>query len=136
LPLIANVRAHVSNRRFAVAAAVALAAPIPLLLLSPRGVSPSVVLPELLIANWLYMAAPQLLVAGLALLVPRVRTSLAVPALVLLTVLLAAFQAWVWWWVPAREGALAWVLYLPFSAGALALLAVCIGVAARLRPIS
>lgn len=64
--------------------------------------------------NWLYMAAPQLLVAALGWLSEKFR-AFATPLLVILTLLLLGFQAWIWLWVPAREGAMAWLFYWPIA---------------------
>lgn len=66
----------------------------------------------LLPMNWLYMAAPQLLVVAVAASYPPYRRAAWLP-LSLLTTLLFAVQAWVLWWVPARESGLAWILYFP-----------------------
>ena len=100
-------------RHFAAAAVLSLAVPlclaaIPWLARSSLGAL------DLLALNWVYMAAPQLLVCALGLLSVRFRAFATVP-LVLLTLLLLCFQAWVWWWVPAREGTFAWVVYFPLA---------------------
>jgi hypothetical protein len=101
-----------STRHFA--AAVLLALAVPLCLAAIPWLARSSGALDLLALNWLYMAAPQLIVAVLGSLSARFRVFAAVP-LALLTLLLVGFQAWVWWWVPAREGTLAWVVYFPLA---------------------
>lgn len=102
-----------NTRRFAATVVLALAVPLCLAAIPWLGRSSAGSL-DLLALNWLYMAAPQLLVVLLGLLSARFR-AFAAPPLVLLTLLLLSFQAWVWWWVPAREGSLAWVAYFPLA---------------------
>lgn len=70
----------------------------------------------LLMSNWLYMSAPHLLVVFYAAASRSARQFFLPWALIALSLELAAFQCWVWWWVPHRESGLAWVLYLPLSA--------------------
>src|SRR5687767_4711566 len=79
--------------------------------------------PGLLWRNWLYMAAPHLLVVLVAAAVRPARPHFLSWSLIALSVALIAFQCWVWWWVPPRESGLVWVLYIPLSAGVLALTA-------------
>ncbi|WP_155944753.1 hypothetical protein [Pseudoxanthomonas sp. Root630] len=67
---------------------------------------------EYLLPNYLFMAAPHLLV-GLVALWPRSRHSALLWVLSSLNVLLIAFQIWVLLAVPAHESGLAWVLYVP-----------------------
>ena len=71
-----------------------------------------------LLPNYLYMAAPHLLVAATTLW-PRARGILALLTLLLLNLLLIAFQAWTLFVVPTNESGLAWVLYIPLWATAL-----------------
>lgn len=68
-----------------------------------------------LFPNYLYMAAPHLLVAA-STFWPRARGKAAVLTLFLLNLLLVAFQTWALLAVPANESALAWVLYIPLWA--------------------
>jgi hypothetical protein len=64
--------------------------------------------------NWLYMAAPQLVMVLIgAMHAPTHR--FAWLSLLSLTLLLFGFQAWVIWWVPPRESGLAWIFYLPVA---------------------
>jgi hypothetical protein len=114
-----------NTRHFAAAVVLALAVPLCLAVI-PWFVRSSSSTLGLLALNWLYMAAPQLLVTLLGLLSVRFRAFATVP-LVLLTLLVVGFQAWVWWWVPAREGGLAWVVYFP-----LAVVVVLLGLFAQL----
>ena len=72
--------------------------------------------PGLLLANWLYMAAPHLLVVLLAVAAPFARRHFLPWSLIALSLTLVAFQCWVWWQVTPREGGLAWLLYIPLSA--------------------
>jgi hypothetical protein len=84
-----------------------------------------------LAANYLWMAAPHLVLAVFAF-APRWRGADLLFGLVVLDVVLAAFWLWVRLAVPVRESALAWVLYLPVAGAALLLLAGC-AVALRTR---
>jgi hypothetical protein len=113
------VRADMNTRYFAAAVALALAAPL-CLVATHWFASPAPGSLHLLAMNWLYMAAPLLLVVAIGLFSVSFRSFATVP-LVLLTLLLLCFQAWVWWWVPAREGALAWILYFPIALAVLLL---------------
>jgi hypothetical protein len=127
------VREHVNTRHFAAAVSLALAAPS-CLVATNWFAGPSSGSLQLLALNWLYMATPLLLVVALSLLSVRFRSFATVP-LVLLTLLLLCFQAWVWWWVPAREGARAWILYFPIALAVL-LLALFGQLALRKRSVS
>jgi hypothetical protein len=82
-----------NTRHFAAVVVFALAVPLCLAALPwPASLSPAAL--QLLALNSLYMAAPQLVVVALGLLSVRFRAFATVP-LVLLTVLLLCFQAWV-----------------------------------------
>jgi hypothetical protein len=74
------------------------------------------------VANYFYLAAPQIIVAALAIPFTPVRTHLLI-SLVLLNVALSAFALWIHIAVPSRESGLAWVLYFPVSAAVLLLVA-------------
>ena len=74
------------------------------------------------VVNYLYMAAPQILVAVLAMLFTSIKTKLLV-SLLLLDITLIIFRVWIQLAVPARESGLAWVLYFPVSAAVLLLFA-------------
>ena len=76
--------------------------------------------------NWLYMAAPQLVAAVVAVVSIRARRHFLPWALVASAVLVAAFQGWIHFFVPPREGALAWLLYIPLWIGMLALLGIAL----------
>lgn len=82
--------------------------------------------------NYLYMAAPHLLVAAAAFL-PRGRRPALLFVLALLNFLLVTFQLWVLFAVPPRESGLAWVLYIPLWVAALALSGLVLFVAQRRR---
>lgn len=73
---------------------------------------------EYLAPNYLFMAAPHLLV-GLLAIWPKNRRPALLWMLSLLNVLLAAFQLWVLLAVPGHESGLAWVLYIPLWGTAL-----------------
>ena len=64
-------------------------------------------------SNLISMAAPQLVVIGLALVYPSLRTQIATFALVLLSILLLAFC-----WITSKDanGAMLWMFYYPASA--------------------
>lgn len=64
------------------------------------------------LGNYGYMAAPHLLtvIFGIA---AEARRSAILGTLVVLNVLLFAFQLWVWFIVPVGESGLAWIFYLP-----------------------
>lgn len=101
--------------RFSLCAALSVSLPVLLFAANSYRNGHTVALAELdLIAvNWLFMAAPHLLVIGLALIYRPFLHGQAPLVLLALCVLLAAFQGWVWWSVPPRESGLAWVLYIP-----------------------
>jgi uncharacterized membrane protein YuzA (DUF378 family) len=65
--------------------------------------------------NYLYMAAPHLLVLLFSVHPAFGRTAL-LRILTLLNVLLIGFQLWILVAVPGRESGLAWVLYFPLAA--------------------
>lgn len=67
---------------------------------------------EHLSPNYLFMAAPHLLVCLLAIW-PKCRRPELLWVLSLLNLLLIAFQLWVLLAVPRQESGLAWVLYIP-----------------------
>lgn len=102
------------NRFFA---ATALSLVLPLLLLATssfrNGLKPEVAQLPLWGINWLFMAAPHLIVLALALWSEQFRLGLAASVLAILCAVLLVVQVWIWCFVPAREGALAWVLYIP-----------------------
>jgi hypothetical protein len=96
-----------------------------------NGLTPLLADPALIPLNLGYMFLPQALVLLVAALAPNTRRPFAVAALIALSVLLTAFQCWVWWGVPARESGLAWVLYLPLSLAAVLLVALACVVSAK-----
>lgn len=63
--------------------------------------------------NWVYIAAPQLLVLAVAAVNVRSRRRFVPFALLASALVAVTFQAWILFSVPPREGALAWVLYIP-----------------------
>ena len=67
---------------------------------------------EHLLPNYLFMAAPHILVGALTFW-PRARPPALVWVLSLLNCVLVAFQLWVLLAVPPQESSLAWVLYIP-----------------------
>lgn len=73
--------------------------------------------------NWLFMAAPQLVALGVAAVSARSRQRFLPLALLLSAFVVVAFQAWILFFVPPREGALAWILYIPVWLVVLAVLA-------------
>ena len=74
---------------------------------------------EYLLPNYLFMAAPHLLVSLLSVW-PGARRRTLLWLLTLLNALLIVFQLWVLLAVPKNESALVWVLYIPFWGLALA----------------
>lgn len=101
--------------RFLLAAVVSLVLPLLLLAASTlrNGLKPEMAQLPFWGINWLFMAAPHLIVLALALWSEQFRLGLAVPVLAILCAVLLAMQAWIWFFVPMREGPLAWMLYLP-----------------------
>jgi ABC-type spermidine/putrescine transport system permease subunit I len=69
--------------------------------------------PRFLAENWLYMALPQLLLGVLALTFVRALLRVGIVTLLVLDTLLVCFQVWIWRAVPGREGADAWMIYIP-----------------------
>ncbi len=101
--------------RFNLCAAFSVLLPLLLVAASSYRNGHAVLLPnlELVAVNWLFMAAPHLLVIGLALVYRPFLHGQASFVLLTMCLLLVAFQGWVWWSVPPRESGLAWVLYIP-----------------------
>ncbi|MCO4093940.1 MAG: hypothetical protein HEQ37_07600 [Acidovorax sp.] len=62
-----------------------------------------------LMKNWLYMAAPQLIVIAVSVGVKSARRIFLPFGLGVLSFALVVFQGWIWWFVPPRESGLAWV---------------------------
>jgi len=124
-----------SHRKTLLAAVCALSAPFVLLAIGAlrRGHAAWLEEPSLLLSNWLYMAVPSVVVLVVAMLFRAARQRFLPWALMALTLLLVAFQLWVWWFVPVRESALSWVLYHPLAVVTLLVVAVAAAVAARLR---
>lgn len=81
-----------------------------------------------LIPNYLYMAAPHLLVAIFAFW-PQYRRPALLLVLLLLNVLLLTFTLWIKFFVASREAGFAWVLYIPLWVVAL----VIIGIVLRMN---
>ena len=100
-----------SSRGFAVLLALQLCIPAVVYLLVDAWDGGVVSIKSLLL-NYLFMAAPMLLVSLLAIW-PRARCAALIWVLSLLNAALIVFQFWVLWFVPLREGGLAWVLYIP-----------------------
>jgi hypothetical protein len=117
---------------FAAAAAAALLAPL-LLIVGRAVLHPHPQLWSLAPVNWLYMAAPQLIMVAVGALHAPARRWAWLP-LLLLTLLLFGVQAWVLWWVPARESALAWILYLPLALAVIVLSTLGLIAVSRGRP--
>ena len=69
-----------------------------------------------LLMNWLFMLAPHAIAVLIAGVFRAARRRFLPWCLLALSGALVAFQGWIWTMVPAREGALAWLLYLPLSA--------------------
>ena len=111
-----------SSSRFAVLIAAQLCVPAALYLLvglyNGRGIRLDYLLP-----NYLFMAAPHLLVSLLAVR-PQGRRPALLWVLSFLNALLLAFQLWVILAVPTNEFGLAWVLYIPIWGLALAACAI------------
>ncbi|RZI99093.1 MAG: hypothetical protein EOP39_25580 [Rubrivivax sp.] len=100
---------------FAIQATVALIAPLLFILGGELlGTGPLLERLQYVPLNWLYMAAPQLLVVLVGASLPSWRRFVGWP-LLLLTLVLVGFTAWVHGFVPANESGLAWVFYLPLA---------------------
>lgn len=106
----------VKQGRFAIALALSLLLPVALLIANslhfgePWSLLAS---PRFLLENWLYMGFPQLLWGILALVFVRRLLLIRVAALLALDALLICFQVWIWYAAAARDGADAWILYIP-----------------------
>src|SRR5690242_9525172 len=110
------------TRRFWLWLTILLAFPGVLYFVGPSSAPSAVVLHDF-VANYLFMAAPHLVVAAFAISPRRQRLGV-LHALVALNLLLLGFWCWIQLAVPAHESGLAWVLYLPLAGIALALLGV------------
>ena len=69
--------------------------------------------PRSVLANWLYMGFPQLLWGFLAVLFVRTFSRIRVVTLLAFDGLLICFQLCIWYAVDRRDGADAWILYIP-----------------------
>jgi hypothetical protein len=106
----------VKHGRFAIALALSMLLPIALLIAnSIHFGQPWVLLgsSRFLLGNWLYMGFPQLLWGVLALVFVRRLLRVRIVALLALDALLTCFQVWIWYAVAGRDGADAWILYIP-----------------------
>jgi hypothetical protein len=119
-----------TSARFAALIGLLLAVPAALFLLV--GVYNGDAVFRWFLPNYLYMAAPHLLVATVAFW-PGGRRPALLLVLVLLNVLLVAFQLWVRFAVPPRESGFAWALYIPLWVAALAIAGLVLFVARRRR---
>ena len=102
-------------RLFAFVLAFSLLLPIALLIGNSIYYNQSSVFeePRFLAANWLYMAFPQLLLGATVLIFVRALLRVGLVTLLVLDTLLVCFQVWIWRAVSGREGADAWVFYIP-----------------------
>lgn len=100
-----------STRGFAVLLALQLCVPAAVYLLVDAS-DGSIASVKSFLLNYLFMAVPVFLV-GLLAIWPRARCAALIWVLALLNIVLVVFQFWVLWFVPSREGGLAWVLYIP-----------------------
>ncbi len=117
-----------TSARFAALIGLSLAVPAALFLLV--GIHNGDAVFRRFFPNYLYMAAPHLLVSAMGFW-PQARRPALLLVLVLLNVLLIAFQLWVLFAVPPRESGLAWVLYIPLWAAVLAVSGLVLFVARR-----
>jgi len=69
--------------------------------------------PRFLLLNRVYMGFPQFLWGILALVFVRTFSRVRVVTLLALDTLLTCFQLWIWYAVPGREGADAWIFDIP-----------------------
>jgi hypothetical protein len=105
----------VKHSRFTIALGLSLLLPVALIVANSIHYAERPILgsPGFLMANWLYMGFPQLLWGFLALIFGRALSRNRMPTLVALDLLLTCFQLWIWYAVPRRDGADAWILYIP-----------------------
>jgi hypothetical protein len=103
------------NRLLAFVLAISLLLPIALLVANSNHYHQDSLLgsANLVFWNWLYMAFPQLLVGILAMIFIRTVSRVGVGTLLVLDALLICFQLWIWYAVPGRDGADAWLFYIP-----------------------
>ncbi len=103
------------HSRFTIALGLSLLLPVALIVANSIHYAERPILgsPGFLMANWLYMGFPQLLWGFLALIFGRALSRNRMPTLVALDLLLTCFQLWIWYAVPRRDGADAWILYIP-----------------------
>lgn len=100
-----------SSRGFAALLALQLCVPAVVYLLVDawNGSTTSI---KYFLPNYLYMAAPLLLVSLLAIW-PRARSAALIWVLSLLNAVLVVFEFWVLWFVSTRDSGFAWVFYIP-----------------------
>jgi len=101
--------------RFTIALALSLVLPVALMIANSIHYHQDSILdpPRFLLLNWVYMGFPQLLWGILALVFVRTLSRVRVVTLLALDMLLTCFQLWIWYAVAARDGADAWILYIP-----------------------
>lgn len=102
-------------RDFTIALALSLLLPVALIVANSihYHLDPILESPRFLLLNWMYMGFPQLLWGILALAFVRRLSRVRVVTLVALDTLLTCFQLWIWYAVAGREGADAWMFYIP-----------------------
>jgi hypothetical protein len=105
----------VKHGRFTITLTLSLLLPVALMIANSihYGQRPILGAPRFLLANWLYMGLPQLLWGLLAVVFVRTLSSIRVVTLLALDTLLTCFQLWIWYAVPRRDGADAWIIYIP-----------------------
>ena len=101
-----------NNLKFSILLALLLVFPAALLVFGNANIVNGQINFEYFIPNYLYTAAPHVLVAMLAFW-PRYRQPTLLFVLVWLNILLVLFWLWIKFDVPPYESTMAWVLYIP-----------------------
>ncbi len=103
------------QRRFAIGLVLSLLLPVVVMIANAihYGQRPILESPRFLFGNWLYMGFPQVLWGILSVVFARRLARVRLAALLALDALLIFFQLWIWYAVSGRNGADAWVFYIP-----------------------
>lgn len=121
-----------NNLKFSILLALLLVFPAVLLAFGSGDINNVQINLKYFLPNYFYIAAPHLLVVGLAFW-PKYRQPVLLCTLLSLNLLLVLFGLWIKFDVPPREAGLAWVLYIPLWMIALVVISLALWLIKRHR---
>ena len=121
-----------NNLKFSILLALLLVFPAALLAFGSGDINNVQINLKYFLPNYLYIAAPHLLVVGLAFW-PKYRQPVLLSIVLSLNLLLVLFGLWIKLDVPPREASLAWILYIPLWSIALVFIGLILWLAKRHR---